>query len=263
MGKSEHAGPIAKTCSCVCCNGSGGIVFIGTCPLCDGSGYFECDTAQNASKLCAKAAKARALDISRSLSMLLRHAAQEQGVAIDEQGWVLLNDALDFLNKVDEEDPWEGGPVIADEICAIAASSDKQRFVIWNRTPAMIRASQGHSMKGIEPDLEPLNVAEVSYAVHGTYYKVWNEIKSYGLNRMNRNYIHLARDLPGDSGVISGMRGSCEILIWVDLAKADAAGLKFEQSANGVILTKGNNGALSPEFFCKVVDRETNASLLG
>ena len=37
---------------------------------------------------------------------------------------------------------------------------------------------------------------------------------------MKRQHIHLACDMPGSNGVISGMRSSCELAIYVDLQKA-------------------------------------------
>jgi 2'-phosphotransferase len=49
------------------------------------------------------------------------------------------------------------------------------------------------------------------------------------------------------------MRYSSQVLIFIDLEKALAAGIKFYLSANGVVLTKGNQeGVLPPEFFSRV-----------
>lgn len=56
--------------------------------------------------------------------------------------------------------------------------------------------------------------------VHGTYYRHWDQIKQQGLSRMHRRHIHFSPGLPGDDGVISGMRSSCQIYIYIDLAKA-------------------------------------------
>lgn len=248
--------------ACCCCGGSGTVFVLGTCPLCDGVGHFPDEhAAPKKATLSSKAAKARAKDVSQTLSMLLRHQAREKGIAIDQQGWVLMDDVLDFLNDVDEDDPWEGGLVTLDEVRAVVASSDKQRFAIWERQPLMIRASQGHSMEGISPDLDPVNLGDVPLALHGTYYEAWAIIKTKGLNKMSRNHIHMAKDLPGQSEVVSGMRSSCEIIISLDLVKASAAGIKFMQSANGVILSDGEDGTIAPEYFSKVVDRKTNADL--
>lgn len=52
------------------------------------------------------------------------------------------------------------------------------------------------------------------------------------------------------------MRNSSDIFIYIDLQKALDAGYKFQLSANGVILTAGNEkGFLSPEFFSRVERR--------
>lgn len=263
MGKGQQSDAVNGSFVCICCEGSGRVIILGACPLCDGIGKFSNDgMTVEAPKLSNKAAKARAKDISQTLSMLLRHNAREKGISIDQYGWVLMDDAFEFINKVDDDDPWEGGAVTLDEIRAVVSNSDKQRFQIWERQPAMIRASQGHSMEGINPDLEPVNLDEVPLALHGTYYEAWESIKTHGLNKISRNHIHLAKDLPGESGVVSGMRSGCQVLIWVDLVRASAAGVKFMQSSNGVILTEGLSGSIDPKFFSQVLDRKTNSSLL-
>ncbi|CDO69664.1 hypothetical protein BN946_scf184851.g52 [Trametes cinnabarina] len=69
---------------------------------------------------------------------------------------------------------------------------------------------------------------------------------------MTRNHIHLAQGLAG-SGVVSGMRNSSQILIYVDVQKAINAGIKFYISANGVVLTEGDErGFLDTRFFSRV-----------
>ncbi|CAN0420353.1 unnamed protein product, partial [Ectocarpus sp. 13 AM-2016] len=42
---------------------------------------------------------------------------------------------------------------------------------------------------------------------------------------MNRTHIHFAAGLPGESGVISGMRKACKVLIYVDVAAAMSDGV--------------------------------------
>lgn len=75
---------------------------------------------------------------------------------------------------------------------------------------------------------------------------------------MNRHHVHLAQGLAGDNGVISGMRKSSSILIFLDIRKALAAGLKFYLSENGVVLTPGDErGFVAPEFFSRVETSRT------
>jgi 2'-phosphotransferase len=212
-----------------------------------------------------KAAKERARELSQTLSMLLRHQAQEKGLPIDACGWVNMEHALAHINSFEGDDALEGGFLAtAEEVREVALSSDKQRFGLRgppHNSKALveqIRANQGHTMKGINPDFAPICVSDLPLALHGTYKNTWEIIKREGLSRMDRNYVHLAKDLPGESGVISGMRASCEVLIWVDVAAAQRAGLSFGESENGVVLTEG---PIPPSCFSKVILRSTGEEL--
>jgi len=50
----------------------------------------------------------------------------------------------------------------------------------------------------------------------------------------------------------TGMRNSSQILVFVDVQKALDAGIPFYLSANGVVLTDGEEGFLSPTYFQRV-----------
>lgn len=222
-------------------------------------------TETGIASLSKKAAKERTRELSQTLSMLLRHLAQEKGLLIDACGWVDMEHALAYVNSFDGDDALEGGfPATAEEVREVVLTSDKQRFALRgppHDSKAMveqIRANQGHTMKCINPDFAPLSAAELPLALHGTYLDAWEIIKHEGLSRMNRNYVHLAKDLPGESGVISGMRASCKVLIWVDVAAAQRAGLNFGESENGVVLTEG---PIPPSCFSKVILRSTGEEL--
>ena len=62
-------------------------------------------------------------------------------------------------------------------------------------------------------------------------------------------------------GVISGMRSSAQLLVYVDAAKAMQQGVVFYVSANKVILTPGigPEGAVPPDCFKEVVDARTGS----
>ena len=82
---------------------------------------------------------------------------------------------------------------------------------------------------------------------------------------MNRNHMHLANGLPGNKGVISGMRSSCEIVIEINMVKAMQGEHKipFFVSENNVVLCEGlpDTGALPPEYFRYVLDFKTKKYL--
>jgi 2'-phosphotransferase len=57
------------------------------------------------------------------------------------------------------------------------------------------------------------------------------------------------------TSAVAGMRGSSQILIFVDVQKALESGIEFFLSGNGVVLTEGDErGFLSPIFFARVED---------
>lgn len=155
-----------------------------------------------------------------------------------------------------------------DGLKAIVQADAKKRYDLTEETPGVwwIRANQGHSMKTVKVDLKPILAASdipTGVAVHGTTKKAWESIAKEGLSKMNRNHIHLAQGVPGDN-IISGMRNSSQVLIFVDVQKALDAGIKFHFSDNGVVLTEGNDkGLLGPEFFEKVEDAKLRVPLTG
>lgn len=142
---------------------------------------------------------------------------------------------------------------------------------------------------------EPLSLADESKlpetVVHGTFHQVWPAIlQSGGLRCMGRNHVHFAtgpslesvlaaqqRDeapqskpsKEDDGQVISGMRRDAQVLIYIDLKKALAAGCPFWRSENGVILSEGlraPNGhqdadgtiqkVVSVDYFDTVIERK-------
>jgi 2'-phosphotransferase len=86
--------------------------------------------------------------------------------------------------------------------------------------------------------MQPItSIADYPNIIHGTNTSAWDLILKdpKGLSRMNRNHIHFATGLLGEDGVISGMRYSCTILIYLDLEKALKDGVTFFKSENGVV----------------------------
>lgn len=214
--------------------------------------------------------------LSRVLSLILRHRAVEFGIPIRPDGFVLVDDlfASGRLQRrarrveAGAASSSEPAPVpenyTLDDLKAVTANNDKQRFTLlqseedgvirWH-----IRANQGHSIPVPELELKPIDVelaASFPVVVHGTYFKAWKLIQtSPGLHRCSRMHVHLASGVPGEQHVISGMRKTAEVYIYIDMVKAIQAGVKFFVSTNGVILTPGDeHGYLSREFFSAVAD---------
>ncbi|KAK0772820.1 tRNA 2'-phosphotransferase [Friedmanniomyces endolithicus] len=170
-----------------------------------------------------------------------------------------------------------------------SSSTEIQQQPVQSNRPEdyLIRANQGHSLKLSDDSglLTPITAANLpAAAVHGTTHAAWPLIvASGGLKAMGRNHVHFASGLPSgfksladsesdgaaatttvtvDAPVISGMRNSSTILMFLDLDKALAAGVKLGVSDNGVILSEGNADGLVPLEVLKRVEDRTGEGVL-
>lgn len=145
-------------------------------------------------------------------------------------------------------------------------TSDKKRYELLQLPCGQykIRASQGHSLQSVVSDklLQPISACDHNTPViHGTHLHAWQQIKTQGLSKMNRNHVHFAIGLPDDPNVKSGMRKSSQVFIYIDTHKAMQDGMRFYRSKNGVILSDGINGIIEPKYFEKVIDKQGNRLL--
>jgi 2'-phosphotransferase len=161
---------------------------------------------------------------------------------------------------------------------ATSTTSDIPSQLPESNDPAdyLIRANQGHSLEvASENLLTPITEETMpSMVVHGTTHAAWPQIVATGgLKKMARTHVHFASGLPAgfksednDAGVapvISGMRNSSSVLVYVDIKKAVEAGVKFWKSENGVILSEGDeNGVIGLRFFSRVEDRTGGQGIL-
>ncbi|KAJ4486945.1 KptA family-domain-containing protein [Lentinula lateritia] len=197
-----------------------------------------------------------AVRLSKTLSWLLRHGAQSEGLPMRADGFVKVTDLLENPKIKSQALDLAG-------LQQIVNTDSKQRYnLVCEDDIWWIKANQGHSIKAVKLDLKPIFTVEdipSRTAVHGTTKTAWLSISSQGLSKMTRNHIHIAQGVSGNN-VISGMRKSCDIFIFIDVPKALAAGITFFLSDNGVVLTEGNDkGFLEPAFFLSVQNAKREA----
>ena len=243
--------------------------------------------------------KKKIVSISKALSWVLRHGAPSLGITMSSDGYVPVDVILNSRNhrfvSLRKKYDWS-----LQDIQEVVETNEKQRFRISTRhiqvstkndsqyrfvdeeastsnnhdyvmkEALCIRANQGHSIPNICCDEKSLklltsnDLEQMTTLVHGTYYEAWKNIQTSGyLSRMRRNHIHLATGLPSSSNVISGMRKSSQIYIYINTKKCAAENtIPFYQSDNGVILTPGiHNGKLPIDYFLKVIDARTGCQI--
>ncbi|CAK6449673.1 unnamed protein product [Pipistrellus nathusii] len=192
----------------------------------------------------------RDVQLSKALSYALRHGALALGLPLGAGGFVPLRALLQL--------PQFRG-FSAEDVQRVVDTNAKQRFALQPGDPGtgpLIRANQGHSLQVPDLELMPLETPQdlPPTLVHGTFWQHWPSIRLKGLSCRGRTHIHLATGLPGDPGVISGMRPNCHMAVFVNGPLALADGIPFFRSANGVILTPGNaDGFLLPKYFTEAL----------
>ncbi|KAM7000831.1 tRNA 2'-phosphotransferase 1 [Tautogolabrus adspersus] len=198
--------------------------------------------------------------LSKSMSYALRHGANQMGLQMGTDGFLFVDELL--------ANP-QFRSYSVEDVQRVVATNDKQRFKLRPHPEdgrLQIRASQGHSVQVVDLELKPILAGTPdcpAEAVHGSYLRNWSSIKQQGLSRMQRTHIHLAPGLPGEDGVISGMRKDCDLAVYIDVPKALADGIEFFWSENGVLLTAGNtDGKLLPKYFSRAVRLKPTRSIL-
>lgn len=163
-------------------------------------------------------------DLSKFLSLLLRHKPQLVGLELDEHGWA---DVDELIRRVSRKRPLD-----RTTLEHLVATDDKQRYS-FSADGKLIRANQGHSIP-VDVELAELEPPKILY--HGTGEKSAASIRAQGLLKMSRLYVHLSSDL--DTAIKVGRRHGAPKIFIVDSGSMFADGYKFFRSVNGVWLTE-------------------------
>lgn len=163
--------------------------------------------------------------ISKFLSFILRHQPDIIGLHLDEEGWADVNELI-------AKSATSHTIMTRELLETVVSTNDKKRFA-YNEDKSKIRASQGHSVE-IELNLESKEPPEHLY--HGTVDKFIEAIKATGLQKMNRNHVHLSAIK--ETAINVGSRRGKPIVLLINAGKMHEEGFQFYLSANGVWLTE-------------------------
>ncbi|MFT6334824.1 MAG: putative RNA 2'-phosphotransferase [Halioglobus sp.] len=163
-------------------------------------------------------------NISKLLSLALRHKPEALGLTLDKNGWARVDDVLNGLEV-------KGKKVDFLLLQMVVEENNKKRFS-FNEAGDKIRANQGHSVN-VDVELKEVDPPEVLY--HGTVEKYLDLIKRNGLKSMNRQHVHLSHETATAENV--GRRRGNPLILKVSAQKMAADGYKFYLSENGVWLT--------------------------
>lgn len=179
----------------------------------------------------------RTRDVSKFLSLILRHKPETIGLKLDQNGWADLNELISKINT-------GGKNVNLEQIKEVVKTNSKQRFKL-DLENNRIRANQGHSIK-IDMEFSPTQPPEQLF--HGTAERNISSIKKSGIQKRNRQHVHLSSDL--DTAKMVGKRHGKPVIFVIDSKKMFEDGYSFFLSENGVWLTD----AVSAEYFVEVLE---------
>ena len=162
--------------------------------------------------------------ISKFLSLVLRHKPDTIGIQLDENGWAVIDELLEKANNY-------GIKFDREILNYIVETNSKKRFA-FNDTLDKIRASQGHS---VDIELGYINQKPPKILYHGTSEKSVQSILNTGLDKRNRQHVHLSSDL--ETAIKVGQRHGKPFVFKVFAEQMHNDKFEFFISDNGVWLT--------------------------
>jgi putative RNA 2'-phosphotransferase len=155
-------------------------------------------------------------ELSKAISLALRHEPETYGLRLDVDGWVRIDDLIAGLKRARPE--CEG--LQAENIAAAVSSSKKRRHEIQGDR---IRALYGHST---EERLAKTPAEPPAVLYHGTNAEAAVAILREGLKPTSRQYVHLSPDRQTAREV--GLRkGSDLVILLVEAERAHREGVAF------------------------------------
>ena len=164
-------------------------------------------------------------EISKFISLILRHKPEVIGIQLDLHGWAKTDELITGICEIYPS-------FSMTQLETIVNTDNKQRYS-FSEDKSKIRANQGHSIN-IDLELVPVNPPTVLY--HGTAEKYVASIEAEGLISKSRQYVHLSADI--ETAVTVGSRHGSLVIYEVAAEDMNKYGYEFYSSENKVWLTR-------------------------
>lgn len=167
------------------------------------------------------------INISRTISYILRHHPEDYNLQLDEHGYVDIDLLLKAIN-----DKKEYNQIITKEdLDYIVKTSDQER---WEIKDNKIRAYCGHSFK---QEIKHEEDEPPKYLYHGTGHSNIETILKEGLLPMKRQYVHLSED-ENLATIVGKRKDKNPVILKIDSKKAYKEGIVFYHEKNNIWLSK-------------------------
>lgn len=162
--------------------------------------------------------------LSKFLSLVLRHKPEEVGIELDPNGWTNVKELIQKMNS-------HGKQIDLETLEIIIETNNKRRFS-FNGDKSLVRANQGHS---VEVDLGYSTKVPPKKLFHGTGAKYVESIYETGIQKRNRHHVHLSKDV--ETAISVGQRHGKAVIFEILSHEMFKEGFEFFESENGVWLT--------------------------
>ncbi|WP_261510500.1 RNA 2'-phosphotransferase [Chryseobacterium paludis] len=162
--------------------------------------------------------------ISKFLSLILRHQPETIHLKLDENGWADVRELI-------EKSARNRMRFTLGELDEVVETNNKKRFA-FNEDKTKIRANQGHS---IDVDLALISQQPPEFLYHGTAEANMASILEKGIEKRNRQHVHLSSDKETATKV--GMRHGKPVILIIRTGEMFKENIEFYLSDNGVWLT--------------------------
>ena len=163
------------------------------------------------------------LQVSKFIAYHLRHNPK----AVDKYGWCSIPW---LINQINQEFPNLPTLFTLDDLQNLVKEDNKQRYA-FNADITHIRAVQGHSFP-VDLGLTPVIPPDMLF--HGTARRNKIDILKQGIQKMNRQYVHLSDSI--DTAYAVGKRYGTPLVFGVRAWQMHKDGYIFYQAENGVWL---------------------------
>lgn len=179
--------------------------------------------------------------ISKYLCYILRHSPSAASLDMDEHGWISIGQLIDNVNADSKVE------LTRELIEQIVETDDKGRYRI-SEDGKLIKASQGHSIPWVVPELEQRTPPE--YLYHGTTQEAYEEIqKSGAILRMSRHAVHLHADERIAWQVAKRRKNKTPIVLKIASGVMTKEGIPFSISENSVWFCE----RVPVKYICQVI----------
>jgi putative RNA 2'-phosphotransferase len=173
------------------------------------------------------------MNLSKTISYVLRHNPSDYGLEPDKEGWVELTTLVNALKYKSAE----FSSLKEEDIYLMIQRSEKKRHEIYGKK---IRAIYGHSshIEIAYPENQP-----PAKLFHGTSERDSKIILVEGLKPLGRRYVHLSSSIY-EAFIVGKRKQNPPVILEINACNASISGVKFFLTGTNVWLSR----FIPPEF---------------